>query len=82
MFQCLYEVGRYRKITLLDLYCEMLKLEPHSSGATELNLVAKDYKTSLDNHHSLGCWQDGGYFVSVFQILRYTFVFCVRLGIM
>ncbi|KAH6802633.1 hypothetical protein C2S51_034079 [Perilla frutescens var. frutescens] len=62
---CLYEVGRYRKIALLDLYCEIL-----NSGATDLNLVAKVQMTSVNNHHSHGCTQDKGYVVWAFQILR------------
>lgn len=62
---CLYEVGRYRKIALLDLYCEML-----NSGAMDHNLAAKDYMTSVHNYHSLGCTQDKGYVSWAFQILR------------
>lgn len=55
----------------------MLKLEPHNSGATDLNPAAKDYKTSVHNHHSLGSLKDRGYLVWAFQILRYTFAYFV-----
>lgn len=70
MLQCLYELGRYRKVTLLDLYCEMLKLELHNSGAHDLNPVEKDCSTSLNNHHSHGSLQDQGYVVRAFRMLR------------
>lgn len=70
MLQCLYEVGRYHKMTLLDLYCEMVKLEPLISVATDLNPVEKDYSTSVKNHQSHGSLQDQGYVVRAFQMLR------------
>ncbi|XP_057779122.1 origin of replication complex subunit 3 isoform X2 [Salvia miltiorrhiza] len=70
LVMCLYEVGRCRKISLLDLFCEMLKLKQQNFGVTDLNLVEKDYTTSVHNHHSLGCLQDKGYIVRAFQMLR------------
>ncbi|KAL6521041.1 Origin recognition complex subunit 3 [Orobanche gracilis] len=42
---CLFEVGKYHKITLLDLYCEILEPlepEPRNSGASDYMQLAKD----------------------------------------
>lgn len=36
---CLYEAGKYRRITLLDLYCEMLKVKPDSFSGSDLRSV-------------------------------------------
>ncbi|KAG6437351.1 hypothetical protein SASPL_102265 [Salvia splendens] len=70
LVMCLYEVGRYHKISLLDLYCEMLKLKLQNFGANDLNLVEKDYTTSVHDNQSPGCLQDKGYVVRAFQMLR------------
>ncbi|XP_042046022.1 origin of replication complex subunit 3-like isoform X2 [Salvia splendens] len=70
LVMCLYEIGRYRKISLLDLYCEMLKLKQQNFGANDLNLVEKDYSTSVHNYQSPGCLLDKGYIVRAFQMLR------------
>ncbi|KAL1545846.1 Origin recognition complex subunit 3 [Salvia divinorum] len=69
LVMCLYEVGRYRKISLLDLYCEMLKLKPQNFCANDLNLVEKDYATAVHNYQSPGCLQDNGYVGRAFQML-------------
>ncbi|XP_047977696.1 origin of replication complex subunit 3 [Salvia hispanica] len=70
LVMCLYEIGRCRKISLLDLYCEMLKPKPQNFGANDLNLVGKDYTTSVHNYQSPGCLQDKGCVVRAFQMLR------------
>lgn len=70
LLQCLYEVGKYRKITLLDLYCEVLEPEPRNSSATDHMRLAKDNTISMHNHRSLGFLQNEGYVVWAFQILR------------
>ncbi|KAI3474650.1 hypothetical protein Pfo_029835 [Paulownia fortunei] len=57
---CLYEVGKYRKITLLDLYCETLEPEPRNSNKT----------ISSHSHHLVGSLQNEGYVAWAFQIVR------------
>ncbi|KAL8484146.1 hypothetical protein ACS0TY_026735 [Phlomoides rotata] len=67
---CLYEVGKYRKITLLDICCEMLEPEPHNSNPSDHTQLAKDNLNSLHDHHSRGSLQTEGYAVWASQILR------------
>ncbi|KAK6140217.1 hypothetical protein DH2020_026015 [Rehmannia glutinosa] len=67
---CLYEVGKYHKITLLDLYCETLEPEPRNSSASDYTRLAKDNTISSHNHHLVGCSQSEGYVVWAFQKVR------------
>ncbi|KAL3642572.1 Origin recognition complex subunit 3 [Castilleja foliolosa] len=60
---CLFEVGKFRKITLLDLYCETLQPEPCNSSASDYMQSAKDKAISSHNHHLAGSLQSGGYVV-------------------
>ncbi|KAK6146996.1 hypothetical protein DH2020_017908 [Rehmannia glutinosa] len=67
---CLYEVGKYRKITLLDLYCETLEPEPRNSSASDYTRLAKDNTISSHDHHLVGCSRSEGYIVWAFQKVR------------
>ncbi|KAI3473995.1 hypothetical protein Pfo_028783 [Paulownia fortunei] len=67
---CLYEVGKYRKITLLDLYCETLEPEPRNSSASDHRQLAKDKTISSHSHHLIGSLQNEGYVAWAFQIVR------------
>lgn len=71
--QCLYEVGKYRKITLLDICCEMLEPEPQNFIRSDHTLT-KDNLNSMHDQHSRGCLQTVGYAVWASQILRYCFL--------
>ncbi|XP_073298019.1 origin of replication complex subunit 3 isoform X3 [Primulina huaijiensis] len=68
LLQCLYEVGKYQKITLLDLYCEMLERELCNSKASDR--LAKDNRQSPLDEHWLACLQKGGCVHRAIQIVR------------
>ncbi|XP_073298018.1 origin of replication complex subunit 3 isoform X2 [Primulina huaijiensis] len=68
MVMCLYEVGKYQKITLLDLYCEMLERELCNSKASDR--LAKDNRQSPLDEHWLACLQKGGCVHRAIQIVR------------
>ncbi|KAK4481070.1 hypothetical protein RD792_011940 [Penstemon davidsonii] len=70
MVMCLYEVGKYHKITLLDLYCDMLEPVPCDSRASDHLQLSKDNSISSYNHHLLGCFQNGGWVNRAIQIVR------------
>ncbi|GFP83155.1 origin of replication complex subunit 3 [Phtheirospermum japonicum] len=67
---CLFEVGKYQKITLLDLYCKTLQPEPCNSSASDYTQSAKDENISSRNHNFAGSLQSGGYVVWAFQKVR------------
>ncbi|KAL0347198.1 UNVERIFIED_CONTAM: Origin of replication complex subunit [Sesamum calycinum] len=67
---CLYEAGKYQKISLLDLYCEILEHDRCYSGASDHTQLAKDKIVSSHNNHFHGCLQKEGYVVRAFQIVR------------
>ncbi|KAL3839651.1 hypothetical protein ACJIZ3_024242 [Penstemon smallii] len=70
MVMCLYEVGKYHKITLLDLYCDMLEPVPCDSRASDHLQLSKDNSISSYNRHLLGCFQNGGWVNRAIQIVR------------
>ncbi|PIN08727.1 Origin recognition complex, subunit 3 [Handroanthus impetiginosus] len=67
---CLYEVGKYRKMTLLDSYCEMLKPELCNAGGSDHMPLAKDNTMSSYNHQLHGCPQKECYVVRILQTVR------------
>ncbi|KAL0375087.1 UNVERIFIED_CONTAM: Origin of replication complex subunit [Sesamum radiatum] len=67
---CLFEAGKYQKISLLDLYCEILEHDRRYSGASDHTQLAKDKIVSSHNNHFHGCLQKEGYVVRAFQIVR------------
>lgn len=71
LLQCLYEVGKNYKITLLDLYCEMLEPELLNSG------TPCHFELEKDDHSLFGGLQKGGFVNQIIQIVRYTFLLFV-----
>ncbi|XP_073016153.1 origin of replication complex subunit 3 isoform X2 [Primulina eburnea] len=70
MVMFLYEVGKYQKITLLDLYCEMLEHEPWNSKASDNCRLATDNRQSSLDEHLLASLQKGGCVHRAIQIVR------------
>ncbi|KAK4419192.1 Origin of replication complex subunit [Sesamum alatum] len=67
---CLYEAGKYQKISLLDLYCEILEHDLCYSGASDHTQLAKDNIVSSHKNHLHGCLQREGYVVRAFRMVR------------
>ncbi|KAL9154173.1 hypothetical protein ABFS82_10G097600 [Erythranthe guttata] len=67
---CLYEVGKYRKTTLLDLYCEVLEPGPDNSNSPDHMQLPKHNTMSLHNHDSIGCPKKEGYVGWAIQRVR------------
>ncbi|XP_022882877.1 origin of replication complex subunit 3-like [Olea europaea var. sylvestris] len=64
MAMCLYEVGKNYKITLLDLYCDMLEPELLNSG------TPCHFELEKDDHSLFGGLQKGGFVNQIIQIVR------------
>ncbi|CAA3001409.1 origin of replication complex subunit 3 [Olea europaea subsp. europaea] len=64
MAMCLYEVGKNYKITLLDLYCEMLEPELLNSG------TSCHFELEKDDPSLFGGLQKGGFVNQIIQIVR------------
>ncbi|CAA2953529.1 origin of replication complex subunit 3 [Olea europaea subsp. europaea] len=64
MAMCLYEVGKNYKITLLDLYCEMLEPQLLNSG------TPCHFELEKDDHSLFGGLQKGGFVNQIIQIVR------------
>ncbi|KZV26160.1 origin of replication complex subunit 3 [Dorcoceras hygrometricum] len=67
---CLYEVGKYQKIRLLDIYYEMLERKLCNSKASDPFRSAKDSRQSSHNEHLLACLQKGGCVHRIIQRVR------------
>lgn len=55
LLQCLYEAGKYHKISLLDLYCEALDPDLYDSRGSDLHLdLENNFRMPSNNQSVVG----------------------------
>ncbi|KAL2514372.1 Origin of replication complex subunit 3 [Forsythia ovata] len=70
MVMCLYEVGKNHKVTLLDLYCEMLEPELCNSRTSHHFELEKVNSILSSDRSMFGGLQKGGFVHRIIQIVR------------
>ncbi|KAL7230300.1 hypothetical protein ACSBR2_008742 [Camellia fascicularis] len=71
VLMCLYEAGKSRKITMLDLYCEALDPDLNHSRASDPHLGLEiDARMSSSDHHVHGRLHNCGFIPQVIRMVR------------
>lgn len=83
MLQCLYEAGKYHKISLLDLYCEALDPDLWETRASDFHSVLdNNLKVPSNNQIMVGEQNNlhtGGFICQAIRKVRYVMDVCFLL---